>query len=238
MCLRVPTARPRSTRRGRGAPQQATCTNGLGASRAVAGQAVGLHQNTTSGRGGEGALVERCSHRSTETRRDADEEGGVAPGGAGAGASRHREAAGRRARAREAPPERRAHSSPLRLRGDCARRAGLTRAGEDLRRAPEPRQHAPLFPAAPASRLGPLARRRAEAPESCTVAPTAQVSSSCGRRGAAAVLRVSGLSRAAEGRRRMPERRPDGVLGHHLCEALQGLPEAPPGSSQKARTAV
>ena len=52
MCLRVPTARPRSTRRGRGAPQQATCTNGLRASRAVAGQAVGLHQNTTSGRGG------------------------------------------------------------------------------------------------------------------------------------------------------------------------------------------
>ena len=95
MCLRVPAARPRSTRRGRGAPQQATCTNGSGASRAVAGQAVGLHQNTTSGRGGEGALVERCSHRSTETRRDADEEGGVAPGGAGAGASRHREAAAR-----------------------------------------------------------------------------------------------------------------------------------------------
>ena len=52
MCLRVPTARPRSTRRGRGAPQQATCTNRLRASRAVAGQAVGLHQNTTSGRGG------------------------------------------------------------------------------------------------------------------------------------------------------------------------------------------
>ena len=33
----------------------------------------------------------------------------------------------------------------------------------------------------------------------------------------------SGLSRAAEGRPRMPERRPDPVLGHPLTEALQGL---------------
>ena len=170
---RVPARAGRTAaerRSKRPARRGSTRVKGGGGGRAVAG---GLHPGRG---GGEGALVERCSHRSTETRREADEEGGVAPGGAGAGASRHREAAGRRARAREAPPERRAHSSPLRLRGNCARRAGLTRAGEDLRRAPEPRQHAPPFPAAPASRLGPLARRRAEAPESCTVPPTDQVS--------------------------------------------------------------
>ena len=43
--------------------------------------------------------------------------------------------------------------------------------GEDLRQAPEPPQHAPPFLAAPAARLGPSARRQAEAPESCPVAP-------------------------------------------------------------------
>ena len=48
----------------------------------------------------------------------------------------------------------------------------------------------------------------------------------------------SGLSRAPEGRPRMPEPRPDPVLGLSLVEALRGLPEAPPGSSQAARAPV
>ena len=48
----------------------------------------------------------------------------------------------------------------------------------------------------------------------------------------------SGLSRAPEGRPRMPEPRPDPVLGLSLVEALRGLPEAPPGSFQAARAPV
>ena len=54
------------------------------------------------------------------------------------------------------------------------------------------------------------------------------------RRGAG----CSGLSRAPEGRPRMPKPRPDPVLGHSLVEALRGLPEAQPGSFQAARTPV
>ena len=48
--------------------------------------------------------------------------------------------------------------------------------GGDLRQALDPRQHAPPFPAAPASRLGTSVPRQAEAPESCPVPSTDQVS--------------------------------------------------------------
>ena len=81
----------------------------------------------------------------------------------------------RRARAREAPPERPTGSTapfaPV-LR-EVSRAAAV---GGDLRQALEPRQHAPPFPAAPASRLGTSVPRQAEAPESCPVPSTDQVS--------------------------------------------------------------
>ena len=69
-----------------------------------------------------------------------------------------------------------AHSSPFLLRGDLREARRADEVGEDLRQAPEPRQHAPPFPAAPASHLGSSARRRAEASESCPVPTTDQVS--------------------------------------------------------------
>ena len=53
-----------------------------------------------------------------------------------------------------------------------------------MRHTPARHATAPPFPAAPASRLGPSARRRAEAPESFSMATTDQVSRSCGLRGA------------------------------------------------------
>ena len=121
-----------------------------------------------------------------------------------------------RARARRRPS---GSTAPLRLRGDLREASRAADLSIPSLYRPEPQQHAPPFPAALAARLGPSARRQAEAPESYPVAPTAQVSQSCGLRGGAAVLPMSGLSRAAEGRPRMPERRPDGVLGHHLSEA-------------------
>ena len=146
---------------------------GRRASRAVAG--AGWGEATPEhhlGGGGERGLVERTDR---PTRGDADEEGGVGHGGAGAGASRHQEAGGR-ARAREAPAGRQLTPAPLRLRSDLREASLADEVGEDLRQAPEPRQHAPPFPAAPASRLGSSARRRAEASESCPVPPTDQVS--------------------------------------------------------------
>ena len=92
-----------------------------------------------------------------------------------------------------------------------------------------PSRHAtaPPFPAAPAARLGPSARRRSEAPEELpgdADRPGEPTLRTAGR-GPSSI--VSGLSRAAEGRPRMPERRPEPVLGHPLTEALQGLPGAP-----------
>ena len=185
MCLRVPAARPRSTRRGRGAPQQATCTNGLGASRAVAGQAVGLHQNTTSGRGG--GLVGRCSHRSTDEKR--------------CRRGRWRRTRGCRCR-REPPPE---GGGRARARG--AARAAAQRlcapAGRPARGEPGCRPFYPIVvptraPAARAALRSPpppppaSARARAGRPSELGgarelpggVASTAQVSQSCGLRGA------------------------------------------------------
>ena len=62
------------------------------------------------------------------------------------------------------------------MRGDLREASLAAEVGEDLRQAPEPPQHAPPFLAAPAARLGPSARRQAEAPESCPVVSTDQVS--------------------------------------------------------------
>ena len=108
-------------------------------------------------------------------RRDADEEGGVGHGGAGAGASRHREAAAGASARGAARAASRQHSALC----ACANLREVSRAaavGGDLRQALEPRQHAPPFSAAPASRLGTSVPRQAEAPESCPVPSTDQVS--------------------------------------------------------------
>ena len=105
-------------------------------------------------------------------RRDADEEGGVGHGGAGAGASRHREAAAGASARGAARAANRQHCALCDLR-KVSRAAAV---GGDLRQALEPRQHAPPFPAAPASRLGTSVPRQAEAPESCPVPSTDQVS--------------------------------------------------------------
>ena len=165
MCLRVPTARPRSTRRGRGAPQQATCTNGLRASRAVAGQAVGLHQNTTSGGegGASGALLAPIDRREEMPKRKVASHP-EAPVPARAATGRRRA----RARARRRPS---GSIAPLRLRGDLREASRAADLSILSLYRPEPPQHAPPFPAAPASSLGLSARRQAEAPESCPVAP-------------------------------------------------------------------
>ena len=56
-----------------------------------------------------------------------------------------------------------------------------------MRHTPARHATAPPFPAVPASRLGPSARRRAEAPESFSMATTDQVSRSCGLRGAGSI---------------------------------------------------
>ena len=125
---------------------------------------------------GSGETGGRWSPARTDrpTRGDADEEGGVGHGGAGAGESRHQEAAGGREREKRRPGD--SSPAPLRLRSDLREASLAGEVGGDLRQAPEPRQHAPPFPDAPASRLGTSARRRAEASESCTVPPDRQVS--------------------------------------------------------------
>jgi hypothetical protein len=123
-----------------------------------------------------------------------------------------------------------------------ARRGGLRGAaeeeGEDAPHTNAPYATAPPFSAAPASRLGPSARRRTNAPRELPGGDNPRSEPILRTAGRGPSSAVSGLSRAPEGRPRMPERRPDPVLGHSLIEALRGLPEAPPGSSQAARTPV
>ena len=123
-----------------------------------------------------------------------------------------------------------------------ARRGGLRGAaeeeGEDAPHTNAPYATAPPFSAAPASRLGPSARRRTKAPRELPGGDDPRSEPILRTAGRGPSSAVSGLSRAPEGRPRMPERRPDPVLGHSLIEALRGLPEAPPGSSQAARTPV
>ena len=90
----------------------------------------------------------------------------------------------RRARAREAPPERQLTARLFSCGATCARRGELPRRRGRMRHTPTRHATSPPFPAAPASRLGPSAPRRAEAPESFPMATTDQVSRSCGLRGA------------------------------------------------------
>eukprot|EP00964_Phaeocystis_antarctica_P125945 scaffold89644_cov45-Phaeocystis_antarctica.AAC.1 len=85
-------------------------------------------------------------------KRDADQEDAVGPGGAGAGASLH-------PRGRPSPKPARCACA-----GDLPRRAGPPTFRSDRPDRSEPSQHAPLLPAVPTARLGPSARRRAEAP--------------------------------------------------------------------------
>ena len=168
VCLRVPTVRPRSTRRGRGAPQQATCTSGFARVKGQwRGQAVGL------------VLLAPLDRREeVPTRKVASDPEAPVPA---------RAATGRRRRAREAPPERPQVSgsrAPLHLEATCARRSGLTRGGGDLptHHRAMPRRRSSPPPPPPAS-----ARARAGGPrrlKSLPVTPTAQVSRLCGLRGA------------------------------------------------------
>jgi hypothetical protein len=102
------TPRPQSS-------QQATC-----AKRADARQ----------GRWRGQAAREVRPHRSTDANAmpTRGSEGGVKPGGAGAGASRHT-GRRRRAQAREAPPQDASHSSPLHARGGDPREARRAKGG-------------------------------------------------------------------------------------------------------------
>ena len=123
---------------------------GRRASRAVAGAGWGEATNLNLGGGGERGQVERTDRPS---RGDADEEGGVGHGGAGAGASRHQEAGGQ-ARAREAPPGRQL-TAPLRLRSDLREASLADEVGGDLathKRAMSRRRPSPPPPPAASAR--------------------------------------------------------------------------------------
>ena len=161
------------------------------------------------------------------------------PEGAGAGASLHRGgAAARGAPAPKAPSSAGTAQRRYACAGDLRESSrAAEEEGED-----GPHTVAPCRGAAPP--------RRPHRPPRLERTPAGQapgeLPAAVGRRGEL-ILRVggprrgagcSGLSRAPEGRPRMPEPRPDPVLGHSLVEALRGLPEAPPGSSQAARAPV
>ena len=149
------------------------------------------------------------------------------PGGAGAGASLHRGgAAARGAPAPKAPSSAGTAQRRYACAGDLRESSrAAEEEGED-----GPHTVAPCRGAAPP--------RRPHRPPRLERAPAGQapgeLPAAVGRRGEL-ILRVggprrgagcSGLSRAPEGRPRMPEPRPDPVLGHSLVEALRGLPEA------------
>ena len=158
VCLRAPTAQ-HTTRPG--SPQG--CTNGLPARTGRARQ--GRRRGCTSP-GGRG-LVEL-----------------LAPVGRRRGCRRGRWRRPRRRRCRRepapgggAPPSgRQPQYSALRLRSDLPRRAGLPTLRPHRPDRSEPSQHAPPLPVARTTRLGPSARRRAEAP--------GELSASAGRAGA------------------------------------------------------
>ena len=95
-----------------------------------------------------------------------------APVPARAATGRRRGAAPVRGAARAAD---RVSTASLRLRGNLREASRAADLSIPSLYRPSP-QHAPPFPAAPASRLGLSARRQAEAPESCPVASTDQVS--------------------------------------------------------------
>ena len=149
------------------------------------------------------------------------------PEGAGAGASLHRGgAAARGAPAPKAPSSAGTAQRRYACAGDLRESSrAAEEEGED-----GPHTVAPCRGAAPP--------RRPHRPPRLERTPAGQapgeLPAAVGRRGEL-ILRVggprrgagcSGLSRAPEGRPRMPEPRPDPVLGHSLVEALRGLPEA------------
>jgi len=147
VCLRAPTAQ-HTTRPG--SPQG--CTNGLPARTGCARQ--GQWRGHTSSGGGEGACWE------------------LAPIDRRRGCRKGRWRRPRRRRCRRepapgggAPPSgRQPQYSALRLRSDLPRRAGLPTLRPHRPDRSEPSQHAPPLPVARTTRLGPSARRRAEAP--------------------------------------------------------------------------
>ena len=220
--------------RARGVPARADRTAAEHTPRPWSAAASDLHERVCARQravagAGCGASAARTAR---PTRRGADEEGSVGPGGAGAGASRHREAAARaRGAARAAASK--WQQSAFAPRGDLREAIRADEGGGGPANTPSRNATAPSFPPAAAARLGPSARR-SEAPKEELPGdadrpgePTLRTAG----RGPSST--VSGLSRAAEGRPRMPERRPEPVLGHPLTEALQGLPVAPPAALRR-----
>ena len=154
------SAPPRSTHRGRGAPQQSTCANGLRFSRVVVGQAAGLVRGTSVyGNVPHEGVSRACARTDRPTkwcrrgrwrrprRRRCRRE--PAPGRLRQGArAKHRRAV-----------DRGQHSA----RGsDLPSPGGLPTFRSNRLDRPEPSQHAPLLPATPTTRLGPSASRRPE----------------------------------------------------------------------------
>ena len=133
--------------------------------------------------GGEARLgCEACErsavwpHRSSATRREAGQQGGVGPSGAGAGASLHREGGGGKVTpAREPTPGgRQAQHSACACGGDLPRRVGLPGWREGMRHTLPCNLSTPIPPAAPTARLDPFGSRRAPAAENLSLAPAAK----------------------------------------------------------------
>jgi len=156
--------------RGRGAPEQTTCANGLRASRAVAGQAAGLARGPlfTQGvrREHEKSAAPIDRGREMPTRKMASAPEASAPARACTARGR---GAGAPARGAAERREGSAHSAPLRSVAICRVEVGLPTFRSNRPGRSEPPQHAPLLPAVPTTRLGPSARRRAMAQESGTL---------------------------------------------------------------------
>jgi len=222
-------ARPRSTRRGRRARSKRPARRGP--TRVKGGGGGRLHE-----RFGRTARPTRTRCRREEAKVASSPEAPVPARAATPGDG------GGRKRERRRPRTHLTARLCTHVEATRARRGGLRGAaeeeGEDAPHTNAPYATAPPFSAAPASRLGPSARRRTNAPRELPGGDDPRSEPILRTAGRGPSSAVSGLSRAPEGRPRMPERRPDPVLGHSLIEALRGLPEAPPGSSQAARTPV
>ena len=185
--------------RGRGAPEQTTCANGLRASRAVAGQAAGLARGPlfTQGvrREHEKSAAPIDRGREMPTRKMASAPEASAPARACTARGR---GAGAPARGAAERREGSAHSAPLRSVAICRVEVGLPTFRPHRPDRSEPSQHAPPLPVARTTRLGPSARRRAES--------RAELLASAGRaaslivRSAVRAVRAesSALSRGAE----------------------------------------
>lgn len=153
MCLRVPAAPPRAGETS----QQAICTKGAKRVKGV--------RHVRGLRSGQSA-----------TRREAGQQGGVGPSGAGAGASLHREGGGGKVTpAREPTPGgRQAQHSACACGGDLPRRVGLPGWREGMRHTLPRHLATPIPPAAPTARLDPFGSRRAPAAEKLLLAPAAK----------------------------------------------------------------